>query len=94
MVERAFAWLERLRRPGLYPVGGLGACTLISRRAIEAGVRYQRIPNLTYWGEDRHFCIRAQALGFDLWADTHCPPRHLYRRSGVEQDVEQDVQLV
>ena len=85
MVERASAWLGRLLQPGIYPVGGLGACTLISRRAIEAGVSYRPIPNLTYWGEDRHFCVRAQALGFDLWADTHCPPEHLYRPSDAER---------
>jgi hypothetical protein len=81
MAGRAVAWLESVRSPGLHRVGGLGACTLISRRAIEAGVCYRPIPNLPYWGEDRHFCVRAQALGFDLWAhsDPGTEPAHLYR---------------
>jgi hypothetical protein len=84
---RAEAWLARLRAPGLHRVGGLGACTLVSRRAIEAGVSYRPIPNLTYWGEDRHFCVRAQALGFDLWAhaDPATEPLHLYRDEDLER---------
>jgi hypothetical protein len=76
-------WLGRLRRPGLHRVGGLGACTLISRRALEAGVDYTPLYNLTWWGEDRHFCLRAAALGFELWADTHCPALHLYREDDL-----------
>ncbi|MEF3307165.1 glycosyltransferase [Paenibacillus sp. GYB003] len=80
-------FLAMLRVPGLYEVGGLGACTLISRKAIRAGVRFAEIKNLSFWGEDRHFCIRAQALGFDLFVDTHYPAYHLYREAdlaGVE----------
>jgi hypothetical protein len=76
---RTRQFLSSLRQPGLFPVGGLGACTLIERRALEAGARFALLPNLTWWGEDRHFCLRAAALGFDLWADTHHPPLHLYR---------------
>lgn len=65
-------------------VGGLGAITLISRRALEfPGVDYSLIPSLAsvFPGEDRHFCIRAQAHGLDLWADTQYPPFHLYRKT-------------
>jgi GT2 family glycosyltransferase len=71
--------LGQLRTPGLYKVGGLGACTMISRRALELGARFREIPNLSFWGEDRHFCIRAAALGLELYADTELPPLHLYR---------------
>lgn len=78
---RKYAFYEKLRVPGLYEVGGLGACTLIRRKALLAGVNYSRIHNVTFWGEDRHFCIRAVALGFSLFADTHCPAFHLYRDS-------------
>lgn len=76
---RVRAFLNRLRRPGVYRVGGLGACTLISRAAIERGLSFSEIDNLSFAGEDRHFCIRARALGVDLWADTQYPPLHLYR---------------
>ena len=66
--------------PGLYPVGGTGALFLIKRKVLEAGVDYTPIPNLrlAVFGEGRHFCIRAACHGFELWADTHCQPVHLY----------------
>lgn len=57
------AFLKQLRTPGCYEVGGLGACTLIRRNVLESGVSYNQIPNVSFWGEDRHFCIRAQAFG-------------------------------
>jgi len=82
---RTDAFLGMLKIPGVYPVGGLGACTLISRRALEGGVRFAEIPNLSFWGEDRHFCIRAAALGFELHADTHMPPLHLYREADLSR---------
>lgn len=75
------AFLEQLRIPGCYEVGGLGACTLIRRSVLEAGVNFDRIPNVSFWGEDRHFCIRAQAYGFQLYVDTHLPAYHIYRLS-------------
>lgn len=80
-------FLAQLKIPGVYEVGGLGACTLISRKALQAGVNFKVVKNLTLWGEDRHFCVRACALGLDLFVDTHYPPYHIYRDSllaGVE----------
>lgn len=77
----------KLRIPGTYEVGGLGACTLISKYALEKGVSFKKIPNLTFWGEDRHFCIRAAAIQLALFVDTHYPSYHIYREanlSGVE----------
>ena len=67
--------------PGLYQVGGTGALFLIKRKVLEAGVDYTPIPNLrkVVFGEDRHFCIRAVCHGFEIWADSHCQPVHLYR---------------
>lgn len=76
-------FIARLRQPGLYQVGGLGACTLITRRALCAGVSFREIPNVSFWGEDRHFCIRAAALGFSLWVDTHLPVYHIYREEDI-----------
>lgn len=83
--RRSIEFIKKLYSPGLYRVGGLGACTLISRRALEKGVRFAEIDNLTYWGEDRHFCVRARALGIELWADTSFPPLHLYRDDLLSQ---------
>lgn len=67
-------------KPGLYQVGGTGALILISRKVLEAGVDYTPIPNLreVIFGEDRHFCIRAVCNGFEIWADNHAQPFHLY----------------
>ena len=75
----------RLARPGHHAVGGLGACTLIERRVLEAGVDFSPIPNLRIWGEDRHFCIRAMCAGFPLTADSCVTPFHVYREELLAQ---------
>jgi len=74
-------FLEMLRCPGVYKVGGLGGCTLISAKALQMGVAFREIYNLELIGEDRHFCIRAAGLGLKLYADTCYPPYHIYRES-------------
>ena len=71
--------IDRLRIPGIYQVDGLGACTMIACSALQKGVRFKTIPNLSVPGEDRHFCIRAGALGIDLFMDTVQPVYHIYR---------------
>lgn len=79
---------NKLREPGVYEIGGLGACTLLSKKALDAGVKFAKIYNLSFWGEDRHFCIRAAALGFQLYVETSYPAYHIYRDTdlaGVEQ---------
>lgn len=86
--RRVAAFLRQLREPGIYEVGGLGACTLIRRDALRAGVSFSQIPNVSFWGEDRHFCIRAAALGFKLYVDTHYPAFHIYRKADLEGVVE------
>ena len=70
---------NKLKLPGIYKVDGLGACTLISKKALMAGVRFKEVPNLSIPGEDRHFCIRAGVLGFDLYMDTVYPAYHIFR---------------
>lgn len=80
---RQTKFLNRLKVPGLYKVGGLGACTLIRREALVKGVSFEPIKNLTIHGEDRFFCIRAAVLGIPLFVDTHYPAYHIYR----EQDL-------
>ena len=72
------SFTNKLKTPGIYSVGGLGACTLISKRALISGVKFKQLKNLTFWGEDRQFCVRATALGFTLYVDTHYPAFHMY----------------
>lgn len=77
--------VTKLRKPGIYKVDGLGACTMIACSALEKGVRFKEIPNLSVPGEDRHFCIRAGALGIDLWMDTVFPVYHIYREEYLDR---------
>jgi len=78
--------IEEWKKPGLYVVGGTGACFLIHRSVLEKGVKYQRIPCIVkaLLGEDRHFCIRAICNGFNIYLDTCYPAIHLYRESEYE----------
>lgn len=82
--KRGGQFLNQLKVPGVYEVGGLGACTLISRAALLKGVDFSYIPNLTIHGEDRFFCIRAAVLGIGLYADTFYPAYHIYRPSDLK----------
>jgi cellulose synthase/poly-beta-1,6-N-acetylglucosamine synthase-like glycosyltransferase len=75
----------RLREAGLHRVGGLGAATLLSRKALHSGLSFARIPNVDFWGEDKHFCVRAVCLGFELYVDTTYPLFHMYRPGDVEE---------
>jgi len=86
--KRHRAFIEKMQQPGTYEVGGLCACTLISKNALKKNVSFRKIHNLKFWGEDRHFCIRAAALGLSLHVDTHYPSYHIYRETdlaGVEE---------
>lgn len=75
----------KLRLPGIYEVGGLGALTLISKKALKAGAKFKLIDNLSFWGEDRHFCIRAGALGLKMYVDTVYPAYHIYREQYLDR---------
>lgn len=83
--KRYTNFIEKLKKPGIYEIGGLGACTLISKKAMDRGVNFSRIYNLSFWGEDRHFCIRAAALGFKLYVDTTYPAYHVYRKDDLKE---------
>lgn len=82
--RRTARFFEQLKSPGVYEVGGLGACTLISRSALLKGVNFSPIRNLTIHGEDRFFCIRAAVLGIGLFVDTCHPAYHIYRETDLE----------
>lgn len=84
MEVRKQEFISKLKVPGLYEVGGLGACTLLSREALLKGVNFSPIKNLTIHGEDRFFCIRAEVLGVSLYVDTHYPAYHIYRERDLE----------
>ncbi|MNI22125.1 Tetratricopeptide repeat protein [compost metagenome] len=83
-LRRVKQFYAKLRIPGIYEVGGLGACTLISRKSLLAGVCFAEIKNVSFWGEDRHFCIRAQAIGLALYVETTFPAYHIYRQTDLE----------
>ena len=68
----------KLAKKGTYKVGGGGACTLLSREILLKGLSFDRLPSLAYQGEDRHFCTRAQALGYDVKVDNHFPAYHIF----------------
>jgi hypothetical protein len=85
MTYRVNNFLSILKNPGIYEVGGLGACTLIRLSAISKGVSFERIKNLELIGEDRYFCVRASVLGIKLLVDTHLPAFHIYRASELNQ---------
>jgi len=72
-------FLEEIKKPGVYPVGGLGAATLISKKVWEYNINYNRVTNLPrdMRGEDRDFCVRCNVHGIELWADSFYPVTHL-----------------
>jgi len=75
----------QLSEPGIYRIGGGGACSLLSKEILEKGLNFNRIQSLKYNGEDRHFCSRAQALGYEIFVDTHYPAYHIFHVSQVEE---------
>ncbi|WML35489.1 glycosyltransferase [Clostridium sp. OS1-26] len=87
ITSRTNAFIKSMRIPGVYEVGGLGACTLISKQALDKGVCYKKLDSVNYRGEDRHFCIRALRMGLKLYVETSIPAYHIYREEylkGVE----------
>lgn len=79
--ENRKAILDMYNAPGAtYQVAMAGACILISRKVLEAGVTYDEIPGL--WSlpnsEDKNFCIRAACAGFPIYLDTRVRPVHLF----------------
>lgn len=68
-------------------VWGFGACTLIQRRVIEAGVNFAYLPDVSrdgmMAGEDRHFCINAERRHIDAYADGWPDIFHVYHADDV-----------
>lgn len=84
MGERGDEFLKRLHDRELVRVRGLGACTLI-RADVLPKLSFAPIPNLPrdgmWQGEDRAFCLRAEAAHVELWADAWPDIFHVYRPS-------------
>jgi hypothetical protein len=76
-------FFELLKIAGTYEIGGLGACTLISRKALGKPINFQRIRNLSWISENVHFCLRATALGIPLFVNTQYPTYHIIRDTGA-----------
>ncbi|GGE32341.1 glycosyltransferase [Psychroflexus planctonicus] len=75
----------KLKEPGVYEVGAGGACTLVSRELLERGLNFNRLSNMRFPGEDRHFCTRVQALNEKVYIDTHFPAFHIHNPRLVDQ---------
>ncbi len=71
----------------LLKVAGYGACTLLTRRALDAGASFAPVDGVPraglMAGEDRQFCIRAQMLHLDGWADAWPDIFHIYHPTDV-----------
>ena len=75
----------KLSKKGTYEVGGGGACTLLSKEILKKGLNFNRLESLNFNGEDRHFCTRAQALGYSVYVDTNYPAYHIFNTLQVEE---------
>jgi hypothetical protein len=75
---------KRLLDREVVHVYGQGACTLIRREALMRGVSFAPVPGNTgpglMQGEDRHFCIRAEAMHIKMVADAWPDIFHIYHR--------------
>lgn len=73
---------QKLLSRDLTRVWGFGANTLLKRAVLEAGVRFEYVPEVPLTGlmagEDRHLCVRAERLHIDAWADPWVDCFHIY----------------
>jgi cellulose synthase/poly-beta-1,6-N-acetylglucosamine synthase-like glycosyltransferase len=80
---------RRLVTRQITTVLGQGACTLIRREALLRGVSFAPWPGNTIpgigQGEDRHFCMRAEALHLKQVADPWPDLFHVYHRPEDEE---------
>lgn len=74
-----------LKKQKVIPVDFTGALTLLSRKILETGVRFERVPQVSALGEDKHFCVRAGVNGFQPYLSTHYPAFHIYKNNLIKQ---------
>lgn len=88
---------SKLANRQLLKVTGYGACTLIGRRALNAGVSFAPVAGVPQHGlmagEDRQFCIRAQMLHLDGWADAWPDIFHIYHTTDLAKAPEYAARL-
>lgn len=86
---------QKLLSRGVTRVYGYGACTLIQRRVLEAGISFEYLPDVPLVGlnagEDRHFCIRAERAHIEAVADSWPDIFHCYHSP---DDVERIPEMV
>jgi len=82
------AFRKQLLSKQLTQVWGGGACVLIRRPVLEAGVNYAYVPGVSQdgmmAGEDRHFCIQAESRHIPMYADGWPHIAHIYHPSDRE----------
>ena len=88
---------DRLINRQVTQVFGQGACTLIRRDALLRGVSFAPWPGNQHpgigQGEDRHFCMRAEALHLKMVCDPWPDIWHCYHPEDVEHIREWSVAL-
>lgn len=86
---------DKLLGRNVQRVWGFGACTLINRRVLESGLSFDYLPDVSQQGlmggEDRHFCIRAERMHIDAYADNWPDIFHIYH---ADQDVPKISEMV
>lgn len=79
---------QRLAERRVTRVAGYGACTLLARVALDAGVSFAQLADVPpvglMGGEDRHFCIRAERMHLEALADPWPDIFHIYH---IAEDV-------
>ncbi len=88
---------RRLLSKQLTQVWGLGACTLIRRPVLEAGVNFSYIPGVSLEGmmagEDRHFCLQCESRHIPMVADPWPHVYHIYHPSQRPEIPQREVQV-
>lgn len=73
---------QKLINRELTQVWGFGACTLIQRKVLEAGINFDPLPDVPQQGlmagEDRQFCIRTERAHIQAFADPFPDIFHVY----------------
>jgi GT2 family glycosyltransferase len=75
--------LIRLRNEELLEIEGFGGCYLISKKALQSPISFNRTNTTDFWGEDRFFHIRSKSLGYISYIDTKYPYFHIYRKTDL-----------
>jgi hypothetical protein len=88
---------DSLIKRQLTQVWGQGACTLIRKDVLQAGIDFSYLPDVPQEGmmagEDRHFCISAERKHKAMWADAWPDIFHVYHPDDQQRIPEMLVRL-